>query len=277
MGFQARCPACGQHFLAPKTAAGHRVKCPFCEHIWPLAVPDAAPPDIPAASPNLVAGGWLDERMSETYPIAAEAAENRPSEAPGPKRLCDVCGEPVGATTVLCPYCRAAQDLKPRSEARRTNRSKTFVGGLFAWLGSLLGPRISNALGVCFGVAVLVLYVAIPLYMLSQALWLDHWLRTDAHQGVAVITGESWWSRSRFPRYTYQYTVNQEHYTATSGYESYSKLQPGDKVPVLYSASHPWLSSLEEPWPVIGYFLLVGMIAMAYLLVTLKDWLLKGE
>jgi hypothetical protein len=73
-----------------------------------------------------------------------------------------------------------------------------------------------------------------------------YWLKKDAKRGVAIITKER-----QHGMVDYRYTVDRHDYTGEShrNYEEekYRNVHPGEESLVYFSASHPWLSSLETP------------------------------
>jgi predicted Zn finger-like uncharacterized protein len=82
MPFMTKCPGCGKGLQVPDGAAGKRVKCPDCAHVWQVAPPAAAAP---------------------------QAAE-RP-KAPAPMTTCPGCGKEIqvpasmAGKRVKCPAC----------------------------------------------------------------------------------------------------------------------------------------------------------------------------
>jgi hypothetical protein len=73
-----------------------------------------------------------------------------------------------------------------------------------------------------------------------------YWLRTDMEQGRAVLMKKAWSGHGAFD---YRYSVSQEKHRGVGRPDWRQKPAPriGDIVPVYFSTSHPWISSLEKP------------------------------
>lgn len=82
MPFMTKCPGCGKGLQVPDGAAGKRVKCPDCAHVWQVAPPAAAAPQAAA-----------------------------PPKASTPMSKCPGCGkeiqvpESMAGKRVKCPAC----------------------------------------------------------------------------------------------------------------------------------------------------------------------------
>lgn len=93
--------------------------------------------------------------------------------------------------------------------------------------------------------------------------WECYWLTRDARQGMAVVTKER-----QHGIVEYRYAVDQCEYTGESRrnqeQEKYRNVRLGGESPVYFSASHPWLSSLEAPSfpPRSTLFYLVGPLVL---------------
>lgn len=74
-----------------------------------------------------------------------------------------------------------------------------------------------------------------------ESAWTTHWVWTDARLGKAIAVGHHW---SGHGSVIYEYDVNGQTYT---GHGGNSQIAIGDRIPVYYSASHPWLSRLFKP------------------------------
>jgi hypothetical protein len=91
-----------------------------------------------------------------------------------------------------------------------------------------------------------------------------YWLKKDAKRGTAIIT-----EQRQHGVVEYRYTVDQHEYTGRSQrnqeQEKYRNVGPGEESPVYFSASHPWLSSLEVPVfpPRSTLFYLAGPLVLA--------------
>src|SRR5271157_6079448 len=85
-----------------------------------------------------------------------------------------------------------------------------------------------------------------------QNAWRNHWLMTDAQQGMATITEPYWGGHNQFD---YRYVVDGREYTGISYRDwqdpKYSNAQPGGEAVVYFSVSRPWLSLLYKPSAVI--------------------------
>ena len=86
------------------------------------------------------------------------------------------------------------------------------------------------------------------LYLRVMEGWTSFWLFKDAQEGIALITGESPWGHGVV---LYQYSVGQSEYTGKSHRNiqnpQYQSVPIGGKSIVYFSASHPWISSLNMP------------------------------
>jgi hypothetical protein len=91
------------------------------------------------------------------------------------------------------------------------------------------------------------LVVGCVLAMFSVAWWEYCWLIVDGRRGVAVVTEEH-----SHGIVDYEYVVKGVQYTGRSqrnwDEEKYRNVGVGQKSIVFFSASHPWLSSLETPF-----------------------------
>jgi len=97
--------------------------------------------------------------------------------------------------------------------------------------------------------ALVLAWLILGLILVSRV---HYWLTTDGQQAIAVITAEH-----QHNVVDYQYAVDGKKYKGTSqrNWENvkYRDVAVGGDSVVYYSASHPWLSSLETPcFPVRG-------------------------
>jgi hypothetical protein len=71
-------------------------------------------------------------------------------------------------------------------------------------------------------------------------------LANDTKQTMAVLT-----EKQQHGVYSYKYSVADREYSGASQRnwesEKYRNVEVGERAVVFYSASHPWISSLEEP------------------------------
>jgi hypothetical protein len=108
------------------------------------------------------------------------------------------------------------------------------------------------------------------------AWWGDYWIFKDGRTGAAYLTAT--YGRKDV---AYQYTVNGTEY-AGKGLRSrddfrYGRVNPGERWPVYYSASHPWLSSLNQPrlvGPTVGLLLLLllEILVIKVVLIPGRRW-----
>lgn len=82
----------------------------------------------------------------------------------------------------------------------------------------------------------------------AQEAWSNYWLVKDGQEGTAVVTKELWTGHNVV---RYRYRVNQKEYTGQD-YRSwqdpkYAHVLVGERAPVYFSSSHPWLSALNRP------------------------------
>ena len=82
----------------------------------------------------------------------------------------------------------------------------------------------------------------------ARQVWSNYWLLRDGQEGTAIVIKELWTGHDVV---RYRYSVNQKDYTGQD-YRSwqdpkYARVQVGEKSPVYFSSSHPWLSALNRP------------------------------
>src|SRR5690242_833829 len=86
--------------------------------------------------------------------------------------------------------------------------------------------------------------LGIPICSYTHRVWTDYWLSKDAKQAAAVIL-------QAHPKrvFDYKYTVDGKDYSGTSWRdwedEKIHALKVGEQTAVLFSSSHPWLSSMQ--------------------------------
>ena len=82
----------------------------------------------------------------------------------------------------------------------------------------------------------------------AQETWSNYWLVKDGQAGTAIVTKEVWTGHN-VVRYSYQ--VNQREYTGQDFRSwqdpNYAHVLVGERSPVYFSSSHPWLSALNRP------------------------------
>ncbi|HEV2194422.1 MAG TPA: hypothetical protein VGR55_02515 [Candidatus Acidoferrum sp.] len=82
----------------------------------------------------------------------------------------------------------------------------------------------------------------------SQEAWSNYWLVKDAQEGTAIVTKELWTGHNVVQ---YRYRVNQKEYTGQDRRSRqdprYANVLVGERSPVYFSSSHPWLSALNRP------------------------------
>jgi len=107
-----------------------------------------------------------------------------------------------------------------------------------------VAPQILRAAKICL----LLTFIFFGFILVGgiRDFWECYWLKRDAKQGMAFITKER-----QHGMVEYSYTVDQREYAGESQrnqeQEKYRNVHPGEESPVYFSASHPWLSSLERP------------------------------
>lgn len=116
------------------------------------------------------------------------------------------------------------------------------------------------------------------LYVRAHFAWIDYWLLTDGRQGTAIVTHELW---SGHNGVGYKYIIAEKEYTGRSSRnssEKYDRVQPGEQSIVFFSASHPWLSSLNKPetvlagWPVILIVVAFEIFALITIIKPTSGW-----
>ena len=94
-----------------------------------------------------------------------------------------------------------------------------------------------------FGVIVLAYFLICAI----RVFWMSYWLAADGKQSTALITREH-----AHGVVSYRYSVDDLEYTGSSqrnwGNERYRNIHTGQESIVYFSASHPWISSLETPF-----------------------------
>jgi hypothetical protein len=125
--------------------------------------------------------------------------------------------------------------------------------------------------------------IAIALaYFLSLAVqgsWENYWVLKDGQTATALVIGLHW---SGHGNVDYTYFVKEKEYKGYSRRDwrnaRYATVEIGDRCPVFFSASHPWLSSLYRPeevlegLPVVLLGLLFETFAVATLINPKSRW-----
>jgi hypothetical protein len=98
--------------------------------------------------------------------------------------------------------------------------------------------------------------------------WIHFWLHRDAIQTTAIITGTH-----QHGVVDYSYQIGEKEFTGRSQrnweLEKYRNVGIGQTSIAFYSASHPWLSSLESPqFPRSGTIMLFVTIPIELLLIV---------
>lgn len=117
-------------------------------------------------------------------------------------------------------------------------------------------PKIS----LWIGIILLVVFIVVT----GKAFWYSYWLTEDPKQALALITEEH-----DHGTVSYKYTVNHHEYAGLSqrNWEKpeYRNVHAGEQSIMYFSASHPWISSLETPvFPpraLLAYVMFLGVLA----------------
>ena len=108
----------------------------------------------------------------------------------------------------------------------------------------------------------------------AKTAWLNYWLLKDADRGIALVTKNSW---SGHNGVEYRYVVDGVEYDGTSQRNRhdprYSHAQPGETSVVYFSASHPWLSSLDRPEAIVVAVpvLLIALVLEIFAIATVVN------
>ena len=82
----------------------------------------------------------------------------------------------------------------------------------------------------------------------AQEAWSNYWLVKDGQEGTAIVSKEL---SSGHNVVRYRYRVNQMEYTGQDSRSwqdpKYANVLVGERAPVYFSSSHPWLSALNRP------------------------------
>jgi hypothetical protein len=114
-----------------------------------------------------------------------------------------------------------------------------------------------------------------PLYLGGQALWEEHWLNADGQQTIGIVTRD----HNQHNTIDYRYAVGLKEYTGTGkrNWEDYKfrnvHARVGDQVVVYFSASHPWISTLNMTASGAIWVVLIGplLILVVWLFIIIKD------
>jgi len=132
--------------------------------------------------------------------------------------------------------------------------------------------------GARFAGLIIALALGDFLFLQARSAWTNYWLLTDGRQGTAIVTHELW---SGHNGVGYKYVVAEKEYSGRSGRnssEKYNHVQPGEESIVFFSASHPWLSSLNKPeyvapgWPVILIVVAFEVFALITIIKPTSGW-----
>jgi hypothetical protein len=102
----------------------------------------------------------------------------------------------------------------------------------------------------------------------------NYWLLKDGQWGTATVTGKVWGGHGAV---NYRYVVDGKEYTGVSGENHrdprFTTVQTWVEAPVLYSASHPGLSSLDPPDHIMVAFPVVLVISVVevFLVMTIVN------
>ena len=105
----------------------------------------------------------------------------------------------------------------------------------------------------------------------AREAWSNYWLLKDAQEGTAIVTKELWTGHNVV---RYRYRVNQKEYTGQDFRSwqdpKYANVLVGEKAPVYFSSTHPWLSALNRPRALIEGLPVVILVwfLIALLVVT---------
>jgi len=114
-------------------------------------------------------------------------------------------------------------------------------------------------------------------YGFAHQVWADYWLSKDGQPIAAFVT-------DTHPKrvFDYRYSVNGTDYTGTGirewEAEKIHALQAGETTTIYFSASHPWLSSLQTmrlawaAFPIVVLLLLVEFFCLAVLVDPKGRW-----
>jgi len=119
--------------------------------------------------------------------------------------------------------------------------------------------------------------LGIPICSFAQRVWTDYWLSKDGIPTTALVT------RTHPKRvFDYKYAVDQKEYAGTSWMdwqdERIHALRIGEQTTVLFSSSHPWLSSMQtsrSTWagiPFLVLMLLVECFCLAVIIDPNGKW-----
>ncbi|HUU83775.1 MAG TPA: hypothetical protein VM243_09750, partial [Phycisphaerae bacterium] len=165
-----RCP-CGAKLKVPRTAAGHRAKCPKCDQVFVVPTPKAAGAKPSAPVQHGGADMPLEELASRprsgeegrTVPVAGEPRATAGATCPG----CGVVLPPGAGLCVMCGYNVAAGQAFQGAGGKRFSRG----GRLVKAAGPLLLGTFLSGVGALIGAVVWIAVVAITSYELGLIAW----------------------------------------------------------------------------------------------------------
>lgn len=148
------------------------------------------------------------------------------------------------------------------------------------WLGLTAQTKERLATMARFIILIPMVGIGYQIRLYVHGVWTDYWLTKDGKTTSALIT-------QVHPKreFDYRYTLNGKEYAGTSAREWEDEkehgLQAGEKTTVFFSASHPWLSSLQTPrdtwaawagFPFVALMLLIELFCLAVLLDPKGRW-----
>lgn len=154
---------------------------------------------------------------------------------------------------------------------RRRRATGDYLRGVSATKTRSISPRLVGLVAA--------LALGDFLYLRAQEGWSNYWLLKDGQQGMATVQYELW---SGHNGVAYLYKVDKAEYWGKSGRNwqdpKYSNVAVGGKSVVYYSASHPWISSLNQPrglmpgLPVVLVVLIIEFFALATVINPRGKW-----
>jgi hypothetical protein len=135
-------------------------------------------------------------------------------------------------------------------------------------------------LGELVFIGLLIVFAGTPYLNSARIAWTTHWLLEDGREGTAVVTRERFGGRAW--RIGYAYTVEGHTFDAIWSVRSddetekrFFNARVGERLPVYFSESHPWLSSLDRRKRKDFYdalVLLAGLIVILLVVIGIRVW-----